>query len=170
MLLTRDADAYRRATLQFAAQFLRPQGDALFTCGAGEGGCVDAYGQYQLCMLLRHPDTVYDLRQGTLREGLTAFFPQVRASRATNPEYLRRCARCFLKGLCEQCPAHAWSEHGTLDTPVEYLCQVAHAQAVYLGLLASGENAWDVEDGQARAERLYASYMQRSQEHGRSAS
>ena len=106
---------------------------------------------------------MYDLRQGTLREGLTGFFPKVRERRATNPDYLRRCARCFLKGLCEQCPAHAWSEHGTLDTPVEYLCQVTHAQAVYLGLLAEGEHAWDVADGPARAERLYASFKQRSQ-------
>jgi hypothetical protein len=39
--------------------------------------------------------------------------------RATNPEYLRRCALCFLHGLCEQCPAKSWAEHSTLDTPVE---------------------------------------------------
>jgi sulfatase maturation enzyme AslB (radical SAM superfamily) len=56
--------------------------------------------------------------------------------RARNPEYLRRCARCFLKGFCEQCPAKSWSEHGNLDTPVEYLCEVAHAQARYMGWLA----------------------------------
>jgi radical SAM protein with 4Fe4S-binding SPASM domain len=149
-LLARDEEGYRQST----AQFMGPQGDRLFACGAGETGCVDAYGTYQMCMLLRHPDTVYDLRQGTLREALTEAFPQVRELRATNPAYLERCARCFLKGLCEQCPAKSWSEHGTLDTPVEYLCQVAHAQARYLGLLAEGERAWEIEDWRARIDVL----------------
>ena len=68
--------------------------------------------------------------------------PRLRELRATNPEYLRRCARCFLKGLCEQCPAKSWAEHGTLDTPVEYLCEVAHAQARWLGWLR-GRRAWN---------------------------
>ncbi len=80
-----------------------------------------------------------------LHYALTEFFPRLREARATNPDYLRRCARCFLKGLCEQCPAKAWQEHGTLDTPVEYLCDVAHAQARYLGLFGESECAWEVE-------------------------
>jgi radical SAM protein with 4Fe4S-binding SPASM domain len=66
--------------------------------------------------------------------------------RAINPEYLRRCARCSLKGLCEQCPAKSWSEHGTLDTPVEYLCEVAHAQARHLGWLGEKERGWEAKD------------------------
>ncbi len=153
-LLARDEEAYRQSTAQFAAQFMGPQGDRLFACGAGEAGCVDAYGIYQMCMLLRHPDTVYDLKRGTLRDALTEAFPRLRELRASNPEYLRRCARCFLKGLCEQCPAKAWSEHGTLDTPVEYLCQVAHAQARDLGLLADEEWAWKVADWRVRIDTL----------------
>jgi hypothetical protein len=37
---------------------------------------------------------------------------------------------------------------------VEYLCQVAHAQARYLGLLAEGERAWEVEDGKERVSKM----------------
>ena len=48
-------------------------------------------------------------------------------------------ARCFLKGFCEQCPAKSWAESGTLDTPVEYLCEVAHTKARYLGCLDENE-------------------------------
>ena len=70
--------------------------------------------------------------------------------KATQPEYLVRCARCFLKGLCEQCPAKSWAEHGTLDTPVEYLCEIAHAEARQLGLLAEKEMGWDVKDWRER--------------------
>jgi hypothetical protein len=72
---------------------------------------------------------------------------------ATNPDYLSRCARCFLKGLCEQCPAKSWGENGTLDTPVTYLCDVAHTQARYLGWLGENEKGWEVRDWQERVHR-----------------
>ena len=72
------------------------------------------------------------------------------ASVCIMPYYLRRCAVCFLKGLCEQCPAKSWAEYGTLDTPVEYLCNIAHAQAQYLGLVGDGEKAWEVAEGDWR--------------------
>ena len=96
------------------------------------------------------PELLLAMTRGTLHDALTNFFPQAREMRATNPDYLARCARCFLKGLCDQCPAKSWQEHGTLDTPVDYLCQVAHAKARYLGLLAEGEMAWEVEDWRER--------------------
>ena len=146
----------------FAGKFMGVPGDKLFDCGAGLGICVDAFGKAQMCMLLRHPSTVYDLHddgqanmQATsgsldqkispLRYALTEFFPRLREMLATNPEYLKRCAHCFIKGLCEQCPAKSWMEHGTLDTPVEYFCEVAHAQARYFGLLNPDEHSWEIE-------------------------
>jgi len=154
-ILTRHPDAYRKAMREFCSKFLSVPGDKLFSCGSGVGGgCVDAYGMLQPCMLLRHPEAVYDLKQGSLKDALTRFFPELRETRATNPDYLARCARCFLKSLCDQCPAQSWMEHGTLDTPVQYYCDVAHAQARWLGLLAAGENAWDVRDWRERVARM----------------
>jgi hypothetical protein len=76
--------------------------------------------------------------------------PKIRAFRARNADYLDRCARCFIKALCLQCPARSWSEHGTLDTPVEYLCDVAHAEARSLGLLDEGEKAWMIDGWEER--------------------
>jgi len=141
---------------EFCSRFMAPPGDRLFSCGAGvEGGCVDAYGNFQACMLLRHPDTVYDLKTGSLKEAMTRFVPEVRAMKASNSDYIKRCALCFLKGLCEQCPAKSWMEHGNLDTPVEYLCEMAHVQARYLGLLKQGEAAWEVEDWEERIRSFY---------------
>jgi len=45
-------------------------------------------------------------------------------------------------------------EHGTLDTPIDYLCEVAHVQARYLGLVEEGEKAWAVEDWRVRIDRM----------------
>jgi len=131
-----------------------PRGDRLFTCLPwGGSAAVDPYGRLQYCLGLRHPDTVYDLAAGSLRAAVTEFLPRVKARRAADPAYLERCGRCFLKGLCEQCPAKSWAEHGTLDTPVEYFCGIAHAQAVAAGLLEPGEKAWTVADGEKRPAR-----------------
>jgi radical SAM protein with 4Fe4S-binding SPASM domain len=135
---------------------MRPAGDKLFSCGAGHGGCVDAYGKFQPCMMLRHPDCVYDLKRGSLNEALTDFFPKLREIKSVNQDYLMRCAKCFLKGFCEQCPAKSWMEHGTLDTPVEYLCEIAHVQARFLGFLKKFENAWEVENWQERIKKFCA--------------
>jgi radical SAM protein with 4Fe4S-binding SPASM domain len=152
-LLARDPK-YIPGMQEFCSKFMREPGDKIFSCGAGHGTCVDAYGNAQMCLPLRHPEYVYDLHKGTLKEALTEFFPRFRGQKAENPEYLRRCAVCFLKGLCEQCPAKSWMEHGTLDSPVEYVCGIAHAQARYLGLIGESENAWDVRDGRERVERF----------------
>jgi radical SAM protein with 4Fe4S-binding SPASM domain len=150
-ILTRNKDNYLKEMKEFCSKFMRPSGDKLFSCGSGVGGgCVDAYGNFQPCMMLRHPDCVYDLKNGSLKDALENFFLKIREKKAENPEYLAKCAKCFLKGLCEQCPAKSWSEHGTLDTPVEYLCDVAHTQARYLGLIKEGENSWEVRDWKDR--------------------
>ncbi len=127
-MLERQGERYRENMRQFCSRFIGPTGDQIFTCGAGRGVSVDAYGQLQPCMLLRDPTLSYDLHTGSLRDALENIFPHLSERKATNPLYLERCARCFLHGLCEQCPAKSWMEHGALDTPVEYLCQVAHAQ------------------------------------------
>jgi len=154
--LTRDRERYLKGMREFCTRFMRPPGDVLFSCGAGHGACIDAYGDVQPCLPMRAPETVVSLRERPdgLRYALTEAFPRLRETKATNPEYLRRCAVCFLKGLCEQCPAKSWAESGTLDTPVEYLCEVAHEQARDLGLLEPGESAWQIEDWKARVERI----------------
>jgi radical SAM protein with 4Fe4S-binding SPASM domain len=154
-ILTRRKEKYIREMKDFCSKFMYPLGDRLFPCASGQGrGCVDAYGNFQSCMMLRHPDTIYDLGNGSLKDALETFFPKVREIKAVNSDYLNRCARCFLKGLCEQCPAKSWMEHGSLDTPVEYFCEIAHSQARFLGLINAKEKAWQVEDWKARVRNL----------------
>ena len=117
--------------------------DRLFTCDAGLGcGCIDAYGYLQPCVLLRHPDTVYDLKKGSLKEALKHFFPAIRQKRARNRNYLNRCARCILRGLCDQCPARSWLATGDLESPVDQCCRLAHAQAERIGRVRPGQKGW----------------------------
>lgn len=167
-ILTRDVVKYKRSMGEFAARFMGPSGDRLFRCGAGCSLCIDAYGRVQPCMGIRAPEWTVNLvaDSQSMREGeplsdisdsqtvriadALSQFSRLRDLCATNPEYLRRCARCFLRGVCEQCPAKSWTEHGTMDTPVEYLCEAAHAQARYIGWLRPDEYGWEVMNWQER--------------------
>jgi len=154
-VISRRSERYFESVRQFSLRFMRPPDNKLFSCGAGfKSGCVDAYGYFHPCLLLKHPDTAYDLKNGSLKDALTNFFPKVRELKATNPDYLARCARCFLQSFCDQCPAKSWTEHGKLDVPVEYLCDIAHAQARYVGLLKDDEKAWEISDWRERINSL----------------
>ena len=144
--LRSDEAWYRESMQPFIQTYLQraPGGDRLFRCGSGLRVLnVSAYGGLQPCMLLRHPDCTYDLRAGDLRDALETFIPRLREARAEDAAYLARCVRCFLQPLCGQCPAWSWMEHGVLDRPVEYLCELAHAEAAFLGLLDEGEKGWE---------------------------
>ncbi len=149
VMLARDEVRYRSEMNEFASKFMGPPGSRLFRCGAGQSVCVDAYGYVQPCMGIRAPDRVVDMATASLAEALDSF-ASLRDLHATNPHYLERCAKCILHGFCEQCPAKAWSEHGTLDTPVEYLCDLAHAQARWLGWLGEGAWAWEAKNWKRR--------------------
>jgi radical SAM protein with 4Fe4S-binding SPASM domain len=149
-VLTRDPAQYRRVMSLFAARFIGPPGDRLFGCGAGHGLSIDAYGRAQPCMSMRAPELTVGLDGAVRLTDALERFRRLADVRATNPDYLSRCARCFLKGMCEQCPARSWGEHGTLDTPVAHLCEATHVQARYLGWLDEKEMGWEVIDWQER--------------------
>jgi radical SAM protein with 4Fe4S-binding SPASM domain len=153
-ILLNDKDRYLYTMKQFTQKFMGPNGNQLFPCGAGQSLCIDAYGNIQPCMGVRDPELVQ--KQGSTLSDSLVKFKQLKEINATNPDYLSRCAHCFLKGLCEQCPAKSWAEHGTLDTPVKYLCEIAHAQAYYLGLLSENEKAWLInpEEYRERIDRV----------------
>jgi radical SAM protein with 4Fe4S-binding SPASM domain len=106
----------------------------LFHCGAGLGSfTVSCEGLFRLCSSLWHPECVYDLRRGRLREAWENLVPQVRERRSQNRDFLERCRSCPLVNFCIWCPAHAHLECGQLDAWVEYFCRVGHARARALG-------------------------------------
>ncbi len=154
-LAIREPEKYYKSMQDFCSKFTSPPGDKLFSCGAGQkSATIDAYGNVQVCILVRHPDTVYNVRKGSLEDAIDNFFPAVLAMRAKNKDYLQKCAKCFLKGLCQQCPGRSWAEHGTLDARVPYYCEITHAQGRWLGLLGENEWAWEVKDWRQRLDEF----------------
>lgn len=104
--------------------------DHLFHCGTGNGSFTVSYdGIFRLCSSLWHPETTYDLRQGTLAEAWNELVPWVREMRSTSPDFLEKCRKCPIINLCLWCPANAHLETGEMDGFSEYFCAVAHARA-----------------------------------------
>lgn len=105
----------------------------LFYCGAGIGSFVVSYdGLFRLCADLWQPDSIFDLRKGSLSDAWNELVPRVRDMESINPEFLNNCRNCPIVNLCLWCPAHAHLETGEMDEIVPYFCQVAHARAAAL--------------------------------------
>ncbi|OGW14014.1 MAG: hypothetical protein A3G93_01445 [Nitrospinae bacterium RIFCSPLOWO2_12_FULL_45_22] len=106
-----------------------PKDNHLYTCVAGlDSFHINPYGDMQLCIMVQRP--VYSLRQGSFKEGWHKFLPRLRAQR---PKGDYKCPGCERSSLCHQCPAWAQLENHDPETPVEYLCQIAHLRAEVFG-------------------------------------
>jgi len=96
--------------------------DHLFICGAGVSSFhIDPYGMLSPCEMVRFGG--YDLSHGTFKEGWSRSIPELLQLK---PEEEYRCGQCELIPLCGQCPGWSWLENGKPDTPVDYLCRIAH--------------------------------------------
>ncbi len=125
--------AWQKECAKMAASSADTAGDYLFQCGAGLGSfVVGADGRFRLCSSLWHPECLYDLRQGSLREAWEQFVPQVRERRSQDPVLTEKCRSCPLVNVCFWCPAHAHLETGRLDAWVEYFCRVAQTRVQML--------------------------------------
>ena len=118
---------------EFCDKFWGPPSipDALFYCGAGRDTFhIDPYGWLSVCMMSRTRS--YNLRQGTFSEGWYGFIAEERKRKRAKRT---KCQSCALVALCGQCPGWSQREHGDDETPVDYLCQVAHSRARAFGLI-----------------------------------
>ena len=101
----------------------------VFDCGAGLNAYhIDPYGRLTSCMMV--PSIGYDLREGSFREGWDSFLERVVYLKKTRTT---RCDSCAISGNCTGCPGWSLLEHGDLEEPVDYVCDVNHGRAQAFG-------------------------------------
>lgn len=106
-----------------------PSRGTVYSCGGGINGfAIDPYGVMSICVL-SHCDG-YDVRTGSIREGWEKFLLAVRTRERSRPS---KCTECRIRSACSMCPATAELENGDPESPVEFLCEVAHLRAMALG-------------------------------------
>jgi radical SAM protein with 4Fe4S-binding SPASM domain len=102
----------------------------LFTCGGGQNAfAIDPVGNLSPCVLWG--ESTYDLRKGGFREGWDGFLLKLTQGEITQKT---KCLNCEIRAMCGMCPANGFLEGGGPETPVDFLCQVAHLRAHVLGL------------------------------------
>jgi radical SAM protein with 4Fe4S-binding SPASM domain len=128
-------DAVRKAEYRKLAEAelagpAHTEGPEKYTCGGGQNGCaIDPLGQMTICVL-SHQDG-YNLRAGSFQDGWYGRLREIRESKRVSQTI---CTHCRLQSLCSMCPANGELENGDAESPVEFLCQVAHLRAYTLGL------------------------------------
>jgi radical SAM protein with 4Fe4S-binding SPASM domain len=125
------------------------QGD-IYQCGGGVNSfAVDPYGHMSLCVLAQKD--LYDLRTGSFREGWERFLRDVRNRKITRPT---KCVACDLKAMCGMCPANGELENGDPESPVDFLCQVAHLRARAFGFQVANHGDCEYCPGGERNDEL----------------
>jgi radical SAM protein with 4Fe4S-binding SPASM domain len=120
-----------------------PPMDEIYQCGGGVSAfAIDAYGRLSICVISEAHK--YDLRAGSFREGWETFLHQQRLKKISRPT---KCVGCQLKSMCGMCPANGELENGDPETPVDYLCRVAHLRAMTIGIPISEHGPCEYCDG-----------------------
>ena len=122
---------YRKLlTEELAERFPRGLAAQKYICGGGDKTCaIDPSGRLTIC-IISHQDG-YNLRQGTFSEGWSGKLLQIRNTKRHRETI---CTRCRVRSLCNVCPATAELETGDPESPVAFLCQVAHLRSYVLGV------------------------------------
>jgi len=100
-----------------------------YSCGGGIGGCaIDPYGMMSICVISHQQG--YNIREGSFLQGWEGPLREIRNQPRTRPMI---CDRCQIQSLCSMCPANGELENGDPESPVSFLCQVAHLRAYAFG-------------------------------------
>ena len=105
------------------------QGNTVYFCGGGMNSfAINAYGEMGICVISQ---------QDTFRvqeSGLTRVWEESLLN-LRNRKRLRvtKCIECRIQSLCGMCPANGELENGDRESPVDFLCHVAHLRAAVIG-------------------------------------
>ena len=98
--------------------------DTVYHCGGGMSGfSINAYGEMGICVISQQETfSVRDVGVQPVWEGSLLKLRERKRTRVT------KCIECRIQSLCGMCPANGEMENGDRESPVDFLCQVAHLE------------------------------------------
>ena len=104
--------------------------DTIYHCGGGMGGfAINAYGEMGICVISQQE--TFSVREIGLRRVWEDSLLKLRSRKRTRAT---KCIQCRIQSLCGMCPANGEMENGDRESPVEFLCHVAHLRAAAIGV------------------------------------
>jgi radical SAM protein with 4Fe4S-binding SPASM domain len=105
------------------------QSDTVYFCGGGMNSfAINAYGEMGICVISQQE--TFDIRQFGLKHAWEHSLHEVRMRKRTR---VTKCMECRIQSLCGMCPANGEMENSDRESPVEFLCHVAHLRAAVIG-------------------------------------
>jgi radical SAM protein with 4Fe4S-binding SPASM domain len=104
--------------------------DTTYFCGGGMNSfSVNAYGEMGICVISQQE--TFDIRQSGLKPAWEHSLHEVRTRKRTR---VTKCIQCRIQSICGMCPANGEMENGDRESPVSFLCNVAHLRAAAIGV------------------------------------
>jgi radical SAM protein with 4Fe4S-binding SPASM domain len=131
MSVPKGASEYRKLVGRELESASNPSLDeTLYSCGGGISGfAVNAYGELGICVISQQE--TFSIRDVGVRQVWEGALLGLRMRKRTR---LTKCTQCRIQSLCGMCPANGELENGDRESPVEFLCQVAHLRAAAIGV------------------------------------
>jgi radical SAM protein with 4Fe4S-binding SPASM domain len=124
------AAEYRSLVERELASPSRTSVDTVYFCGGGRNSfSINPAGEMSICVTSQQ-DT-FDIRQSGLKYAWEHSIRDVRNLKRTR---VTKCVNCRIQSICGMCPANGEMENGNKESPVEFLCHVAHLRAAVIGV------------------------------------
>jgi len=131
MAFPKGKDEYLRlAKHDLETPLVPARADKVYFCGGGMNSfAINAYGEIGICVISQQE--TFDVRGVSVSEVWNHALLGVRNRKRTR---LSKCVECRIQSICGMCPANGEMENGDKESPVEFLCHVAHLRAAVVGV------------------------------------
>jgi radical SAM protein with 4Fe4S-binding SPASM domain len=103
--------------------------DTMYFCGGGMNSfAINAYGEVGICVISQQE--TFGIREAGVKAVWEQSLLQLRNRKRTR---VTKCVECRIQSLCGMCPANGELENGDRESPVSFLCNVAHLRAAAIG-------------------------------------
>lgn len=127
--------------------------DTVYFCGGGVGSfAINAYGEMGICVISQQE--TFRVQEAGLKRVWEESLLELRTRKRTR---VTKCVECRIQSLCGMCPANGEMENGDKESPVEFLCHVAHLRSAVIGVDVPAHGDCDFCAGGARHDEVVES-------------